>query len=51
MSFVILIASVYAFLETVLAGYFEYKENNNKITGIILYILSLFCLIVPNFFA
>ena len=50
MSIVIFIASVYAFLETVLAGYFEYKENN-KITGIILYILSLFCLITPNLFA
>lgn len=49
MSIVILVTSIYAFLETVIAGYFEYKEN--KLVGVLLYIVSIFCLVVPNFFA
>ena len=47
MAIVILVASIYAFLETVITGYFEYK-NNNKPVGILLYVISVFCLIVPN---
>ena len=47
MTLVILIASIYAFLETAITGYLEYTQNNNKITGILLYILAVFCLIAP----
>lgn len=48
MSFVIFLASVYAFLETAVVGYTEFHDNNNKVTGVILYFLAIFCLIVPN---
>lgn len=47
MTLVILIASIYAFLETTITGYLEYTQNSNKKAGILLYILSAFCLIVP----
>ena len=48
MAIVLLIASIYTFLETVITGYLEYK-NNNKPVGILLFIIAVFCLIVPNF--
>ena len=48
MAIVVLIASIYTFLETVITGYLEYK-NNNKPVGILLYVIALFCLIVTNF--
>lgn len=46
MGFVIFFTSTYAFLETAITGYFEFKEN--KFVGILLFTLALFCLIVPN---
>lgn len=49
MEFVIFFASIYAFLETAISGYFEFKEN--KFVGILLFILAIFCLIVPSMFA
>ena len=49
MFIVILIASIYAFLETSITAYLEYTQNNNKKTGILLYILSIFCLPAPFF--
>lgn len=49
MEFVIFLASIYAFLETAISGYFEFKEN--KFVGILLFILAIFCLIVPSMFA
>lgn len=48
MNFIIFLTSVYAFLETIVAGYIEFKDNKNIPAGILLFILSLFCLIVPN---
>ena len=48
MNFIIFLTSIYAFLETLITGYVEFKDNNNKSAGIILFILSLFCLIAPN---
>ena len=48
MEIVIFLTSIYACLETAITGYLEYKENN-KGTGIFLYILAAFCLIAPNF--
>ena len=47
MLIVILIASIYTFLETVITGYLEYK-NNNKPVGILLYVIAVFCLIAPS---
>lgn len=49
MSLVIFLTSIYACMETAITGYLEYTENNNKFTGILLYILSIFCLVVPSF--
>lgn len=49
MTLIIGITCIYVFLETAITGYIEYSQNNNKIGGIILYVLSAFCLIVPNF--
>lgn len=49
MELIIFFVSIYTFLETAITGYIEYKDNQNKITGIFLYILALFCLIVPMF--
>ncbi len=49
MEFVIFLASIYAFLETAISGYFEFKEN--KFVWILLFILAIFCLIVPSMFA
>ena len=47
MGIIIFLASIYAFLETSITGYFEYKNNNKKV-GIILYFLAVLCLILPN---
>lgn len=47
MVLVIFLSSIYAFLETAITAYLEYTENNNKKIGIFLYILSVFCLIIP----
>ena len=47
MNFVIFFTCIYAFLETAIAGYFEYKEN--KFVGVLLYLIAIFCLIIPNF--
>ena len=49
MELIIFLVSIYTFLETTITGYIEYKDNHNKITGIFLYILAFFCLIVPMF--
>lgn len=49
MKLIIFLVSIYTFLETVITGYLEYTENNNKKVGIFLYILAAFCLIAPNF--
>lgn len=48
MNIIIFLTSIYAFLETAITGYIEYTENNNKLVGIIIFLLALFCLIVPN---
>lgn len=47
MTLVIFLTSIYACMETAITGYLEYTENNNKIVGVFLYLLAIFCLIVP----
>lgn len=49
MNIVTFFTCIYAFLETAISGYFEYKEN--KFVGILLYLIAVFCLVVPNFVA
>lgn len=49
MSIVIFFTCIYAFLETAISGYFEYKEN--KFVGVLLYVIAVVCLVVPNFLA
>lgn len=49
MTLIIGIICIYVFLETAVTGYIEYSQNNNRPAGILLYVLSAFCLVVPNF--
>lgn len=46
MAIIIFFTSIYACIETAITGYHEYTDNNKKV-GIFLYILAVFCLIVP----
>lgn len=48
MRFIILILTIYVFIETVSYGIFEQKENKNKVGAIIIYILSVIALVTPN---
>ena len=48
MHFIIFLFSLYAFIETMSYGIFEYKKNSNKVVGIFICILAIFTLIVPN---
>lgn len=48
MHFIIFLFTVYAFIQTVAYGIFEYTKNSNKFVGIVICILGLLTLIVPN---
>ena len=48
MNFIILVASLYVFLETAITGCVEYSQNKNRVAGIILYVVAVFCLVVPS---
>ena len=48
MRFIIFLVSIYAFLETIVIGYIEFKDKNKKLTGTILFLLAIFCLVAPN---
>lgn len=48
MNFFVVIASIYVAIKTIAYGIFEYKKNSNKIVGIFICILGIFCLIAPN---
>lgn len=48
MRLIILILSIYVFIETVGYGIFEQKANKNKVSAIIIYILSIIVLVAPN---
>lgn len=48
MRFIILMLSIYVFIQTISYGIFEYKNNSNKFVGIIIFIFGIFSLIVPN---
>lgn len=48
MHFIIFIFSIYAFIQTIAYGIFEYKKNSNKIVGIFICILGILSLIIPN---
>lgn len=45
---VTLILSIFVFLKTIGYGYYEFKTNNNKISGIVIMVLSFFSLIAPT---
>lgn len=47
MNFIIFLTTIYIFFEILVVGYAEFKSKN-KITGVVLYILSILCLIAPN---
>ena len=48
MHIIILVISIYVFIQTISYGIFEYKKNSNKIAGILICILGLICLILSN---
>ncbi len=43
MRFFIVILSIYIFIETAKYAIFEFKEQQNKVAGVILFILSVAC--------
>lgn len=43
----IILLSIYIFLRIFIYGIYEIKENSNKIAGISMIIISVFCLIAP----
>ena len=47
MLFTVLILSVFVFIKTLGYAIYEYKENSNKIAGIIIMVLAVVCLIAP----
>lgn len=48
MHFIIFLFSVYAFMQSISYGIFEFKKNSNKIVGILICILGILSLIIPN---
>lgn len=50
MYFLILFLSIFAFVKTLGYAIFEYKDNSNKVAGIIIGILSIVSLIRPNYY-
>lgn len=48
MNFIIFLFSIVVFLKTAGYGYYEYKKQNNKVTGSVIIVLALICLIAPN---
>lgn len=46
-NFSVLLISVYVFLETISYGIYEFK-NENKLGGIVIFILSLFMILFVN---
>ena len=48
MRFIIFILSIYVFIKTIAYSIFEYKENLNKIGGIVVFIIGALGFILPN---
>lgn len=48
MKIVMALLSLFIFLKTLYYGFYEFKENSNKVAGVSIMILSIVCLIVPN---
>ncbi len=48
MNFIVFLFSVIVFLKTAGYGYYEYKKQNNKITGSVIILLSVICLVSLN---
>lgn len=44
----ILVISIYIFLRLFIYGIYEIKENQNKVAGISMMIISVVCLIAPT---
>ena len=48
MNFIVGALSVFVFIKTFSYGIYEKKQNKNNIGSIIIYALSIICLILPN---
>ncbi len=47
MTFVVIILSIYTFFKTIGYAIYEYKDNSNKVGGIVCGFLSIIALIAP----
>ena len=48
MRLIILILSIFVFIETVAYGIYEFNKHKNKISAIVIYVFGLIALIAPN---
>ena len=48
MNYIVAALSIFVFIQTLRYGIYEKNENNNNIGAIIIYALSVICLILPN---
>lgn len=48
MKLIILLLTIWVFMKTISYGVYEYKENQNKFGGVIIFVLSTISLLLPN---
>jgi len=48
MNYIVGALSIFVFIQTLRYGIYEKSQNNNNIGSIIIYALSIICLILPN---
>ncbi len=48
MKILVAILSLFVFLKTLYYGIYEFKQNNNRISGVSIIVIATICLIVPN---
>ncbi len=48
MKIIIGVLSIYVFFKTLYYGIYEFKQKNNKISGITIITTAIVCLILPN---
>lgn len=48
MKIIVALLSLFVFLKTLYYGIYEFKQNNNKISGISIMVIAVVCLIIPS---
>lgn len=51
MKIIIMLISIFVFLKTLFYGIYEWKNQNNKIASITIFLLAMVCLIIPTIMA